>query len=93
MADAACAFVALPGGIGTLEEHFEVWTWQQLGRHTKPVALYDVDGFWVPLVEMIDRMVAQGFLSQAAREGLIVARTPGELIEAIERFTPPATRW
>src|SRR5690606_10528864 len=57
MAELCDAFVALPGGIGTLEELFEAWTWLQLGIHSKPIALYDVDGFWDPMLAMIDRMV------------------------------------
>ena len=63
MADLSDGFVALPGGAGTLEEFFEVWTWQQLGIHAKPVCLYDVDGFWQPLRAAIDSMVDAGFVS------------------------------
>src|SRR5690625_3632990 len=60
MADLGDAFVALPGGIGTLEELFEIWTWQQLGIHAKPVALYNPLGFWDPLLAMINHMAGQG---------------------------------
>ena len=83
MAALGDAFVALPGGIGTLEELFEVWTWQQLGFHAKPIALYDVGGFWQPLVSMAEHMVAAGFLGHAHRELLIVRETPTGLIEAL----------
>ncbi len=93
MAQLADAFVALPGGAGTLEEFFEMWTWQHLGIHHKPVALYDVDGFWDPLIAMLDRMVAEGFLKEASRSGLIVARTPEELIAAWREWAPPAGKW
>ncbi|WP_203858634.1 TIGR00730 family Rossman fold protein [Plantactinospora mayteni] len=93
MAELGDVFVALPGGAGTLEEFFEVWTWQQLGIHAKPVALYDVDGFWQPLLTMIDRMVDQGFLSARYRESLIVVRTPEDLLDAWAAWTPPVPKW
>jgi uncharacterized protein (TIGR00730 family) len=70
MAELADAFVALPGGVGTLEELFEVWTWGLLGIHAKPVALLDPDGFWDPMVEQLDRIVASGYLSADRRERL-----------------------
>jgi uncharacterized protein (TIGR00730 family) len=70
MADLADAFVALPGGVGTLEELFEVFTWQLLGLHSKPVALLDPDGHYDPLVEQLDRIVAAGYLSTEKRNAL-----------------------
>ena len=70
MADLADAFVALPGGVGTLEELFEVFTWQLLGLHDKPVALLDPDGHYDPLVEQLDRIVASGYLSAEKRDVL-----------------------
>jgi uncharacterized protein (TIGR00730 family) len=93
MEELADLFVALPGGSGTLEEFFEAWTWQQLGIHTKPVALYDVDGYWQPLLNMIDRMVERGFLDARYRESLIVARTPRELLTAWDRWQAPQVKW
>lgn len=93
MAELGDAFVALPGGAGTLEEFFEVWTWQQLGIHTKPVALYDVDGFWQPLLAMVDRLGEEGFLAPRYRDGLIVTRTPDELLDAWTRWNPPPPKW
>lgn len=86
MAALGDAFVALPGGIGTLEELFEVWTWQQLGFHAKPVALYDVGGFWQPLVAMVEHMVAAGFLGASHRDLLIVRDTPDGLVEALQAW-------
>src|SRR5580700_6480684 len=68
MYDLADAFIALPGGLGTLEELAEVSTWSQLGLHRKPVVLLDVDDFWAPLVDQLDRMVTVGFLKRANRE-------------------------
>lgn len=90
MAALGDAFVALPGGIGTLEELFEVWTWQQLGFHAKPVALYDVGGFWQPLVAMVEHMVAAGFLGASHRDLLIVRDTPDGLVEALQAWRPRA---
>lgn len=80
MAELADGFVALPGGSGTLEELFEVWTWQQLGLHSKPVALLNINGFWQPLIQMLDEMTEQGFIRGSFRQSLIVADSPEELI-------------
>jgi uncharacterized protein (TIGR00730 family) len=90
----ADAFVALPGGSGTLDELFEVWTWRQLGLHGKPVALLDVAGYWQPLVACLDHMVREGFLDATEREGLLVDADGAALLEAIAR-APRATtpRW
>lgn len=90
MATLGDAFVALPGGIGTLEEFFEAWTWLQLGFHAKPVALFDVGGFWQPLVDMVDHMVAAGFLASGYREQLIVADTPDGLLSALNGWRAPS---
>ena len=73
MYDLSDAFVALPGGLGTLEELAEVATWSQLGLHSKPVVLLDVDGFWEPLVSQLDRMVGTGLLTSASRD--LIQRT------------------
>lgn len=93
MAELADGFVALPGGPGTLEELFEAWTWLQLGFHRKPVALYDVDGFWQPLLDMLDGMVEAGFMRAAFRDSLLVVRTPGDLLDALAAWEPPAPKW
>lgn len=63
MAERSDAFVALPGGAGTLEEWFEVFTWAQLGYHQKPCAILNVNGFYDPLLEMIDHTIDQGFMN------------------------------
>jgi uncharacterized protein (TIGR00730 family) len=83
MAELSDAFVALPGGIGTLEELFEVWTWAYLGIHAKPLGVLDVDGFYGPLITMADHMVAEGFLKPATRALLLVGRKPAELVDEI----------
>jgi uncharacterized protein (TIGR00730 family) len=84
MADLADAFVALPGGVGTLEELFEVFTWRLLGLHDKPVALLDPDGFYDPLVDQLDRIVAQGYLSAGRRAALGRVRTVDELLASYD---------
>jgi uncharacterized protein (TIGR00730 family) len=89
MADLSEAFVALPGGIGTMEELIEVLTWTQLGLHGKPCGLLNVDGYWDPLIAMFDRAVADGFLTPEGRALLLVAVEPDELIERLEQFVPP----
>jgi uncharacterized protein (TIGR00730 family) len=72
MAERAQAFVALPGGIGTMEEMFEVWSWQQLGYHDKPVALLNVDGYYDALLEFARTSHARGFVSDAQFRALLV---------------------
>lgn len=90
MAELGDAFVALPGGIGTLEELFEIWTWQQLGLHTKPVAVFNVNGFWDPLLEMIDHMAVEGFVRRRFTEALIVETDPAALVDALTSWQPPS---
>jgi len=80
MVELADGFVALPGGIGTLDELFEVWTWAQLGIHRKPFGLIDVGGFFAPLVGFLDQVVAKGFLSSTSRAMLTFATSPDELL-------------
>lgn len=92
MAELGDAFVVLPGGIGTLEEFFEVWTWLQLRIHTAPVALLDVGGYWQPLVAMVDAMVTAGFLRREFADSLIVTDSPEELLARVHAWQPPAAR-
>lgn len=93
MAQLADAFVALPGGIGTMEEFFEVWTWLQLGIHGKPVALYDVEDFWSPMRALIASMVDGGFLRAEVAEQLIQVDDPEDLLAGIARWRPTQQRW
>ncbi|MFD1694560.1 TIGR00730 family Rossman fold protein [Roseibium aestuarii] len=74
------AFVALPGGIGTLEEVVEMMTWAQLGRHAKPVCLADVNGFWSPLLDLLDHMRAQGFIRESTEVPYVVAKRIDDVI-------------
>ena len=92
MYDLADGFVALPGGLGTLEELAEVTTWSQLGLHAKPVVLLDVDSFWDPLVAQLDRMVAVGLLKPANRELILRAGTPENALDALAAARPPRER-
>lgn len=89
MADLADGFVALPGGLGTFEELFEVWTWAQLGWHQKPCALLDVNGFYTKLASFLDDVVERGFVQQPHRDMLIVERTPEALLRALAAYRPP----
>ncbi len=86
MAELSDGFVALPGGIGTLEEIFEVWTWAQLGFHRKPCGLINANGFFTPLIGFLDQVVAAGFLSPASRAILAVAASPDELLTRFDTY-------
>jgi uncharacterized protein (TIGR00730 family) len=88
MSDLSDAFVALPGGIGTMEELFEVWTWAQLGVHDKPVGLLDAGGFFQPLIAFVDGMVQRGFLRAEVREILIVDTDPARLLARMATHVP-----
>jgi uncharacterized protein (TIGR00730 family) len=79
-------FVALPGGLGTLEELFEITTWSQLGLHAKPTGLLDVEGFYSPLVGFLDRLVTEGFVNQRHRSLLRVADDPVTILERLAAF-------
>lgn len=89
MADRADAFVALPGGIGTLEELFEVWTWSQLGFHEKPCGVLNVEGYFDALIGFIDQAVDEQFLRPAHREILFVDRHPRALLDRLSAYEPP----
>jgi uncharacterized protein (TIGR00730 family) len=83
MADLADAFVALPGGTGTLDELIEIITWAQLGLHDKPVALNDVDDFWSPFLALLEHMVASGYAPASSRSNLPVVATPAGLLDLL----------
>ena len=83
MFERADAFVALPGGIGTLEEIVEVMTWAQLGRHTKPICLANVEGFWNPFLELLGEMGSNGFIHTAANVKPLVLSHPEDIVPAI----------
>ncbi|MAC88083.1 MAG: TIGR00730 family Rossman fold protein [Maricaulis sp.] len=83
------AFIAMPGGIGTMEEMFEVWTWAQLGQHRHPVGLLNVNGYYDELVAFLDKMTDQGFLAPEHRGALIVSDRVTSLLDAFERYRAP----
>jgi uncharacterized protein (TIGR00730 family) len=90
MADLADGFVALPGGLGTLDELFEILTWRQLRMHHKPVMLLDVAGFWDPLLALVDAQVQAGFVPAASRAALSRVTSPGEVLAQLGQA--PAAR-
>ncbi|MEK6643583.1 MAG: TIGR00730 family Rossman fold protein [Planctomycetota bacterium] len=94
MAEVADGFVAMPGGIGTLEEFFEVWTWAQLGVHGKPCGLLNSGGYYDSLLTFIDQMVARKLLKGAHREMVIVEREPRMLLQRFAAYRAPSVaKW
>lgn len=94
MAKLADGFVCLPGGIGTFEELFEVWTWAQLGYHEKPCGLLDVAGFYSRMSTFIDHVVEEGFLQLRHRAMLLIERDPEALLDRIAHYlAPPTEHW
>ena len=81
MSDLSDGFVALPGGLGTLEELFEVWTWAELGVHDKPCGALDVAGYYAPLIDFLDHGVREGFIRSAQRARLLVDDDPARLLD------------
>jgi len=79
----------MPGGIGTLEELFETWTWLQLGFHGKPIALLDVAGYYASLLAFLDHMVEEKFLRAHQRDLLVRSESPEEVLAQMSRFAPP----
>jgi uncharacterized protein (TIGR00730 family) len=94
MAELSDAFIALPGGLGTLEEMFEVWTWGQLGYHAKPLGLMEVNGFYSKLTGFLDHVTGEGFVREQHRGMLQVSESPSELLDALDAWKPLATpKW
>ncbi len=94
MAELSDGFVALPGGIGTLEEIFEIWTWAQLGMHDKPCGLLNIAGYFDPLLEFLDRAVEEKFVRDVHRSMLIVESDPESLLARFEAYDPPrVVKW
>lgn len=88
MAALAEAFAILPGGIGTMEEFFEIWSWAQLGYHAKPFGVLEVKDYWSGLLAFLDRMVAEGFTNQRSRSLIHVATDPAGLLDALAANAP-----
>lgn len=89
MSELSDGFIAMPGGAGTLEEFFEVWTWAQLGEHSKPCGLLNVDGYYDPLLNFLDHVATQGFLSEKHRDMVLVEKEPKPLLESLSNYRPP----
>lgn len=89
MAELSDGFIALPGGIGTFEELFEIWTWSQLGQHRKPCGLLNVAGFYDRLVTFLDDVVGRGFLKHDHRRTLLVDTEADALLDAFAAYEPP----
>jgi uncharacterized protein (TIGR00730 family) len=89
MAEKADAFAILPGGIGTLDEMFEILSWKQLGLHDKPILLADIGGYWAPLRALLDDIVTKGFARPATRDLLRVVPTVATLMAALEVAAEP----
>ena len=92
MASLSDAFIALPGGYGTLEELFEVIAWAQLGIHRKPIGLLNVAGYFDALLSLVDHMIGEGFIKTKHRGLFVTAERPQALLEALQRHHMPATR-
>lgn len=94
MADRSAAFVAMPGGIGTLEEIFEVWTWSQLGIHHKALGFLNVDGYYDSLATFLDRQVAEAFVKPVHRDIAVTESDPALLLDRLLKSAPPAAdKW
>jgi uncharacterized protein (TIGR00730 family) len=94
MAELADGFMALPGGIGTLEEFFEIWTWAQLGMHDKPCGLLNVAGYFDGLLEFLDRAVDEKFVRDVHRRMVVVESEPADLLAKFEAYEPPrVVKW
>lgn len=94
MAELADGFIALPGGIGTLEEFFEIWTWAQLGVHEKPCGLLNLAGYYDPLLTFLNGAVEERFVRQVHRDMVIVESDPKALLERFASYDPPrVVKW
>jgi uncharacterized protein (TIGR00730 family) len=89
MADLSDGFIALPGGIGTLEGFFEILTWGQLGIHAKPSGILNVVGYFDELSRFLDHAVREGFLTEVHRDAIILESDPARLLERLRAYTPP----
>ena len=92
MAELADAFIAMPGGYGTLEELFEIITWAQLGIHQKPIGLLNVDGYFDALVALIERAIHEGFIRDEHRHFWVIADDPAVLLDQLTQHTMPSVR-
>nr|WP_239534034.1 TIGR00730 family Rossman fold protein [Thalassobacillus pellis] len=89
MAELADGFLVLPGGAGTLEEFFEIFTWAQLGLHEKPFGLFNINNYYTPLIELFNHMAKEKFLDEKHRSMAIVDNDPAQLLDRLGGFEPP----
>lgn len=92
MTELADGFLVLPGGIGTLDEFFEAWSWNALGYHKKPFCLLNVKGYWDGLIQFIDHATKSGFMSPQRQQQLLVAANPAEALELLDEAAEAATQ-
>lgn len=92
MAELADGFIALPGGPGTLEEFFEVFTWAQIGLHQKPCGILNINNYYNPLLDLLDHMVEQEFLQEKYRSLAILDSNPKALIDKLYTYEPPTIK-
>ncbi|HEX7192765.1 MAG TPA: TIGR00730 family Rossman fold protein [Thermoanaerobaculia bacterium] len=92
MADLSDGFIALPGGLGTLEEIFEIWTWAQLGMHAKPLGFLDAAGYYTLLMQFLDRAVDEAFVRPDVRGAVIVDDDPERMLARFRDYVPPAVQ-
>lgn len=94
MTELADGFIAMPGGSGTLEEIFEIWTGAQIGYHEKPVALYNIIDFWDPMIKFLQHSVKEGFIRESFYHTLIISDNPVELLKIMDEYAPTdLQRW
>ena len=97
MVDRSDAFIILPGGIGTMDEFFEIMTWRQLGLHDKPIIVVNVNGYWTTIIDMLGVMVREKFLRQEDRDCVVVVDNPEQVFAALEaaprEMLDPTTKW
>lgn len=92
MHELADGFIALPGGLGTLEELFETLCWSQIGIHQKPVGLLNIQGYFNPLVEMVKHSIQEGFSNDSHLHLMLLSADPAELITTMKSYTPPVSK-
>lgn len=95
MADLSDGFIALPGGVGTFEELFEVLSWAQLGIHNKPIGVLNIAGFFEPIINLLHNTAKEGFMKESNLKLLLVSSDSAELVRKMQEFTPPVlgTKW
>jgi uncharacterized protein (TIGR00730 family) len=92
MFELADGFVVLPGGLGTLDETIEIITWKQLGLHDKPIVIVDIDGYWSPLLGLVEHTIASGFTPAASRDFFRVVSSPDAVLAALASLPEPAAK-